>query len=75
MQSKDPGDLVITETSLGLRLWRITGIYIGALGHENVIGLESCDRKAAVTEEGLVDMMVPEALIEGHVYRKSPELK
>lgn len=55
------GDMVIIPG----RFWRVTGVYIGGIEHENVIELQIVDRKPA--QYGAKDvnkLLVPEALIK-----------
>lgn len=69
-QSKKPDDLVV----LGARIWRVTGVYIGAVGQESVVGLVALDRSLPhVGEDEVTEMIVPEALVEGHVYSRAPD--
>lgn len=55
------GDMVIIPG----RFWRVTGIHIGGVEHENVVELQIVDRKPA--QYGVKDvnkLLVPEALIK-----------
>ena len=61
----DPGNIIIE----GGRVWRVTGVYYGALGHEDVVGLEPLDRSLPIVgEEEVREMIVPLALIHGKIY-------
>lgn len=54
------GDLIMTAG----RSWRVVGCYYGALGHENIIGLECTDKKpGCVGEQDCTEMLVPIDLI------------
>lgn len=76
MQSKQPGDYVMLDTPRGPRTWRIIGCYIGAVGQESAIGLEVLDRtNPHVGEHEITEMIVPEALIEGRVFRPAPHVR
>lgn len=56
----EPGYIVTIEG----RIWRVTGCYYGALGHEDIIGLEPLDKKpGSVGEASVAEMTVPLALI------------
>lgn len=62
-----PGDLVVEEA----RIWRVTGVYLGAVGQEDVVGLEPLDKTPPhVGEETVAEMIVPTALVQGKVYGK-----
>lgn len=65
------GDMIIIPG----RFWRVTGIHIGDVDHENVIELQIVDRKPA--QYGTKDvnkLLVPEALIKPPmVYRNVVE--
>lgn len=53
------GDLIVMER----RIWRVTGCYVGALGHEDMISIECLDRKPGSTEKDVKDMHVPVDMI------------
>jgi hypothetical protein len=54
------GDLIITAG----RSWKVVGCYYGALGHENIIGLKSLDKKpGTVGEQDCEELLVPIDLI------------
>jgi hypothetical protein len=54
------GDLVMTAG----RGWRVVGCYYGALGHEDMIGLECTDKQPGCAGQGrITEMMVPADLI------------
>lgn len=56
----EPGYIVISEG----RIWRVTGCYYGALGHEDIIGLVPLDKKTgSVDGSDVAEMTVPLALI------------
>ncbi len=69
------GDMVMIPG----RFWRVTGIYIGGLSHENVVELHIVDRKPAqVNADDVHKLLVPEALItQRMVYRPTdiPEVE
>lgn len=52
-------------------MWRVTGCYYGALGHEDIIGLAALDREPGnLRGADVAEMSVPLALIpQGSVYK------
>lgn len=67
-----PGDYVIYPTEDHVTfVWRISGIYYGALGQEDVVGLQSAIRNPPVAHGRDVDeMLVPVALVQDFVFTK-----
>ena len=65
-----PGDYVIFPTGDHITyIWKISGVYYGADGHEDVVGLKSVSRNPAVAHGSDVEeMMVPIALVHDHVF-------
>ena len=60
------GDLIMTAG----RSWRVVGCYYGALGHEDMIGLECVDKKPGSAGATIAEMMVPVDLIpHGSIFR------
>ena len=56
------GDLVL----LGRTVFRITGIYLGAFGVQNLVGLKSLSlRSGSAHGQTVREMLVPEELIKG----------
>lgn len=65
-----PGDHVIFPTADGVTyVWRVSGVYLGALGQEDVVGLQSVTRNPPTAHgEDIDEMFVPLALVENHVF-------
>jgi hypothetical protein len=56
------GDLVLC----GRSVFRITGVYLGALGVQNLIGLKTLSlRSGSAHGQAVKEMLVPEELIKG----------
>lgn len=60
-KSITPGDLV----NVGNRFWKVVGCYYGAVGQEDVIGIESLDRSYGDIGYGprIKELLVPLELI------------
>jgi len=65
-----PGDFVILPHRRSIRAWRITGVYLGGVGQESVVGLEVADGRSNshVGEDEVIEMFVPLALVEDKVF-------
>lgn len=64
-----PGDYIIKpDGSFEASIWRITGIYYGGLGHQDVVSLVTINRKPhSVPGEMLVPLeLVERYLVETH---------
>ena len=59
------GDYVIKPTSENrATIWRVTGVYLGATGHQDVVGLAAMNRKPASAHgEECDEMLVPIELV------------
>jgi len=56
------GDLIL----LGRSVFRITGVYLGAVGVQNLIGLKSITLRSGSAHGQMVkEMLVPEELVKG----------
>jgi hypothetical protein len=56
------GDLIL----LGRSVFRVTGVYLGAVGVQNIIGLKSITLKSGSAHgQTIREMLVPEELIKG----------
>jgi len=61
------GDVVFA----GKNAFKITGIYLGGVGTQNLVGLESLLKAPGYAENKIVEMFVPEELlIIAGVYRR-----
>jgi hypothetical protein len=59
------GDYIIKpDGSLEATVWRITGIYLGGLGHQDVVSLVTINRKPHSVPG---EMYVPLELVEGYL--------
>ncbi len=67
-----PGDYVIFPTADHVTfIWRITGIYYGAMGQEDVIGLQSVSRTNPVAHgKDIEEMLVPLELVQDHIFER-----
>jgi hypothetical protein len=60
-----PGDYIIKpDGSCEATIWRITGIYLGALGHQDVVSLVTINRKPHCVPG---EMYVPLELVEAYL--------
>lgn len=66
------GDIVVFPSeNRGSIIWRITGVFYGALGCEDVVALQSVNLKPGCAFGEIVkEMLVPLALVEGHVFSR-----
>lgn len=61
-----PGSIIRYWNGARFTVWRVTGIYAGATGQENLIGLESLSEHDGTAHGELVrEMLVPEILLSG----------
>lgn len=59
-----PGDYIIKRyADHEASIWIVTGVYLGGLGHENVVGLKAINRKPPDVGE----MLVPLELVEPYL--------
>lgn len=60
-----PGTLLRMWNGQGFNVWRVTSVCHGAIGQENLIGIESVSHHQGTAYGGLVqEMMVPEILLK-----------
>ena len=57
------GDIIRLEVGDKTRVWRVTGVYLGSVGEENVIGLESLDLRMGACQELFVPMHIYELVV------------
>jgi len=64
-----PGDYIIKPRgSAEADIWRITGIYLGGVGHQNIIGLQTINRKdGSDGERTVTEMLCPLELCEPYL--------
>lgn len=56
--------------AFGNRTWQVTGVHLGAVGHEDVATIVACDRKpATVYGENVDECVVPLEFLSGRVFR------
>lgn len=56
------GDLIL----LGRTVFRVTGVYLGAVGVQNLVGLKSLSlRSGSARGQTVKEMLVPEELVKG----------
>lgn len=67
-----PGDYIIYPTADHITyLWRVSGIYHGALGQESVVGLQSVTRNPPDAHGQIIEeMFVPIALVQDHAFQR-----
>lgn len=60
-------DIIRYHTSTGIRVWQITGIVLGSLGHENHYQMRPLDLKEGNNVEGkLSECLVPVQILDSH---------
>lgn len=59
----DIGDIIRLDIGQRIRVWQITGIYLGAEKEENVIGIKSLDMHMGGYEEFLVPKHIIDLVI------------
>ncbi len=67
-----PGDYIIFPTGDHVTyVWKISGVYLGAVSQESVVGLQAVTSNPA-TAHGLDidEMFVPVALVQDHVFQR-----
>lgn len=57
------GDIIRLEVGDKTRVWRVTGVYLGSVREENVIGLESIDLRMGACQELFVPMNIYELVV------------
>lgn len=64
-----PGDYIIKpDGKHEASIWRITGVYLGALGHQDCVGLIPINRKlASANGETVEEMLAPLELVEPYL--------
>lgn len=64
-----PGDYIIRPYAAHeASLWRITGVYYGAVGQENLVGLVAINRKTPCAHGvDIHEMLVPLELVEPYL--------
>ena len=67
-----PGDYVILPTADYITfMWRISGVYHGALGQESVVGLQAVQNHSPCAHGlDIEEMFVPIALVQDHIFEK-----
>lgn len=68
-----PGDIVRKENPIsGIDLfWEVEGVFLGAVGQENLVRLRSLSQRAgSLGELTQTCTIVPEALLQGRVYAR-----
>lgn len=70
-----PGDYIIKPDGIHeATIWRVTGVYFGALGHQHVVGLTPINRKLPTAYgETLDEMFVPIELVKPYLVEKRGE--
>lgn len=65
-----PGDYIIYPTGDHITfIWRVSGVYHGALGQESVVGLHSVGFSPPTAHgEDIEEMFVPIALVQDHAF-------
>ncbi len=64
-----PGDYIIKpDGSHEATIWRVSGVYLGALGHQDVVGLVPINRKHAVVDGlDMNEIFTPIELVEKYL--------
>lgn len=64
-----PGDYIIKPYAAHeANIWRVTGVYYGALGHQDLIGLVPINRKLGSAGEQIIqEMLAPLELVEPYL--------
>ena len=64
-----PGDYIIKPNGADkAAIWRVTGVYYGVSGHQNVVGLIPINRKLPAARCGDVkEMLAPLELVEPYL--------
>ncbi len=67
-----PGDYIIKPDGYSeATIWRVTGVYYGGLGHQDVVGLVPINRKcAAAHERDLEEIFAPIELVEEYLFER-----
>ncbi len=61
----DVGQILTLDTGKGIRVFRVTGVYLGATYQESVVGIETLDKKRATPDgKEVYEMFVPLNIIE-----------
>lgn len=72
-----PGDLIEAQTHTGINSYSVVAVFLGALGQESVVELESLNQTSASDGPTPVHPLVPyhmlEAGIEVQIYRHTPK--
>lgn len=64
-----PGDYIIKpDGAHEATIWRVSGVYLGALGHQDIVGLVPINRKHAIAHgEDLPEIFAPIELVEQYL--------
>ncbi len=67
-----PGDYIIFPTAdHTTQVWKISGVYLGAIGQESVVGLKSVIRNEATAHgHDIEEMFVPIDLVQDYVFQR-----